>query len=549
MKVFLFVVVLMVSLVLSSHNTDVLAESDEISEVFITAMQTSGSVDGKNYASYEFMQIYNSSDEDVDVTNWCLKYASSGSDGTGRTLACFLPNEEARLFLPAGSYALAVSSDLAEQTPEEDSGDLEFSAGLAAGGGHVILQNADEVEIDRLGWGSAEFSLGGASFSSPPAPSNQQVLERKTDEADEFINTRVNYDDFELVDAGKEYLFGSLYEQAAEKEDDEVDKEDEPEIEPDPEPEDTEVENEENSELDEENNNDSEINEGGELSQEGLIITELLPNPDGTDTGNEFIEIYNTNDYAVDLSEYKIFVGLDDEVYDFPADTQIDPLSYMVFYDSGIGFTLVNSQGQVKLQLDDYINETLAYEDAPSGQSWALINEEWVYTNRPTSETENLKFDDSLVVSNLKPCANNQYRHPDTNRCRLMETSGSSLTPCREDQYRHPETNRWRKIATNDGLKPCDDDQYRHPETNRCRSVLSAQNELKPCSEDQYRHPETNRCRKVVEMTDAPHVVEPIQEETGDTLGFWVLGGVGALAAGYALWEWRSTVARFFTRR
>jgi len=49
--------------------------------------------------------------------------------------------------------------------------------------------------------------------------------------------------------------------------------------------------------------------------------------------------------------------------------------------------------------------------------------------------------------------------------------------------------------------KPCKEDQYRHPETGRCRKISSTKSrkprEPKPCKEDQYRHPETGRCRQI----------------------------------------------------
>ena len=129
----------------------------------------------------------------------------------------------------------------------------------------------------------------------------------------------------------------------------------------------------------------------------------------------------------------------------------------------------------------------------------------------------------------LKPCAPNQYRNPETNRCRLISTSStssSSLTPCREGQERNPDT-------------------------NRCRSVSTKTTELAPCKEGQERNPETNRCRNIVSMTDAPHEVKGVQEVAQQQSSWYVWVVVGLVVSGalaYAGWEWRVEVQQFIVK-
>lgn len=63
-------------------------------------------------------------------------------------------------------------------------------------------------------------------------------------------------------------------------------------------------------------------------------ITELLPNPigSGNDSSDEFIELYNPNAAAFDLSSFYLRTGLTgSHTYTFPAGTTLPPRSFMLF--------------------------------------------------------------------------------------------------------------------------------------------------------------------------------------------------------------------------
>jgi hypothetical protein len=113
---------------------------------------------------------------------------------------------------------------------------------------------------------------------------------------------------------------------------------------------------------------------------------------------------------------------------------------------------------------------------------------------------------------------------------------------CEPGKYRNPETGRCRSVETADVLTPCKEGQYRSPETNRCRSVASAASTPAPCQPNQERNPETNRCRKKAAsgIPESAFAVEPIKETGKAFAGWWVLGGLGTLAVGRGVWEWRS---------
>lgn len=284
-----------------------------------------------------------------------------------------------------------------------------------------------------------------------------------------------------------------------------------------------------------------------------LQITELLPNSAGTDTGKEYIELYNPTDKAADLSLYKLHVGLNNEkTFEFPLGSIIGPGEYKTFYDSEIKFTLANTTSKVSVTGNDgtSITQTEIYSSPDDDQAWAYINGIWEYTNQPTPGGFNLAFLETTEdpVSNdttVATCPVGKYRNPLTNRCRNIESDASVLASCDADQYRNPDTGRCRKITVAATLAACKEGQYRSEETNRCRNIETAGAQLAACKEGQERNPDTNRCRTIAaaSIPSAAYAVQPVKDGVQSFVGWAALGGVGVLALGYAGWEWRREIA------
>ncbi len=261
-------------------------------------------------------------------------------------------------------------------------------------------------------------------------------------------------------------------------------------------------------------------------------INEIMPNPAGDDTGHEFIEIYNPYNETVSLNNYKLLVG--SKYISFPQDTVIAPKAYYVVSNSVTPFTLTNTGSDVSLWSIDgrQIGEKVSYISAPDDESWALIDNSWQYTNQLTPGSENLAnyiepepVETSVIVSELKPCAPNQYRSPETNRCRLLVTVGSVLVACKDGQYRSEITNRCRNIASDVGvLGACDDKQERNPETNRCRNIVSSA------------------------IPQAAYAVEPFSDSSNDSIQMLSFLGISLVAIFYAIWEWRPELKKLFSR-
>jgi hypothetical protein len=550
------------------------------SNIVISQIQLGNSASASN----EFVEIYNNSATDTEITNWCLYYASAGSTQNGSKMACFIPEDDnLHLYLPAHAFAFLISNQLSTSQPNLGS-DLKFSATLLGTAGHVRLIDDVGLEVDKVGWGSTAVSAEGLKPTA--APTTGKVLSRKVLSGGTLQDTDINSQDIEATLPKAVYSYGSVYEvqdvcanldgiQTSVPGGYSVDVDGKC----NPPPVDvcknldglqTVVPNQYG--LDENGNCNKDVclnidgiqqkmPDGMKLGAEGtcvldllpLKITELLPNPIGSDEGNEFIEIFNPNNTQIDLSEYRLLVGVGDAEYGFPPDSVISPNQYSSFSNDDIKFILVNTTGKVKIISTDNqpIDESTVYSNPGDGMAWALINGVWGYTNRPTPGVENLpsSIDPSNDIStsdNLTPCAVNQYRNPETNRCRLLAASASTLTPCKDGQYRSEETNRCRSIVADVSQQmPCAEGQERNPATNRCRSISAVlgSSTLTPCKPGQERNPDTNRCRNVVAAIPAAgYAPGQTNESSNNTILMWSLVSVGAIAICYGIWEWRQEI-------
>jgi hypothetical protein len=124
-------------------------------------------------------------------------------------------------------------------------------------------------------------------------------------------------------------------------------------------------------------------------------ITELLPNPVGTgnDSSDEYIEVYNSNDKAFDLSGFKLQSGTTrPHTYVFPNGTNLPAKGFKAFYSDDTSLSLSNTSGQAKLldPFDKAISGTAPYANAKDGQTWSLAKGKWYWTIVPTPSKANL---------------------------------------------------------------------------------------------------------------------------------------------------------------
>lgn len=165
-KLFLAVFVLFLSLL----SCDVFASS---AGPVIFQLQTQGNNSQASYSSIEYISIRNDALQDVEVTNWCIVYASS-SDVTQTQLACLVPStSNTKLWLSTNGYITLSTQEFITSHPGF-SPNATFSAGIAASAGHVKLLDAQKNVVDKIGWGSAVSPEGQARTAHTPGT----ILER-----------------------------------------------------------------------------------------------------------------------------------------------------------------------------------------------------------------------------------------------------------------------------------------------------------------------------------------------------------------------------------
>lgn len=123
-----------------------------------------------------------------------------------------------------------------------------------------------------------------------------------------------------------------------------------------------------------------------------LKINEFLPNPEGTDSENEWIEIKNIGGSTVNLTGVKV----DDEEggsnpYSFPEGSLLAAGQFILLERPVTKITLNNSNDSVRLLDEDgQIIDQINYEGAKEGFSYALDGEgDWVWSSDLSPGQEN----------------------------------------------------------------------------------------------------------------------------------------------------------------
>ncbi|TSC95024.1 MAG: competence protein ComEA [Parcubacteria group bacterium Licking1014_1] len=123
----------------------------------------------------------------------------------------------------------------------------------------------------------------------------------------------------------------------------------------------------------------------------GIVINEILPSPEGADDQNEWIELYNQNNFEVDLSSWKIedMEGVK-TVYIFNKNTKIAPNGYLILKRRETKITLNNTEdGLSLLNPNQKIVDFLDYSNAPRNQSYNKTSSSWAWSSFLTPGLKN----------------------------------------------------------------------------------------------------------------------------------------------------------------
>lgn len=124
----------------------------------------------------------------------------------------------------------------------------------------------------------------------------------------------------------------------------------------------------------------------------GIVINEILPSPEGPDEKNEWIELYNQNNFEIDLSGWKIEdIQGTKTTYTFDKNAKIAPYGFLVLERPETKITLNNSaDGLNLLWPDDKIVDSVNYTKSPINQSYNKIGSNFSWSLSLTPGTKNI---------------------------------------------------------------------------------------------------------------------------------------------------------------
>ncbi len=125
-----------------------------------------------------------------------------------------------------------------------------------------------------------------------------------------------------------------------------------------------------------------------------VVLSEMLPDPKGPDTAEEFVELMNTGDTSVDLTNWKLS-DASKTSYTIPKGS-LAPGGWVVVPRGESGIALNNTGGEtVTLTAPDgVVTSTASWQgSAFEAQSYAFVNGAWVWTGKRTPGAANEYLD------------------------------------------------------------------------------------------------------------------------------------------------------------
>lgn len=124
----------------------------------------------------------------------------------------------------------------------------------------------------------------------------------------------------------------------------------------------------------------------------GISINEILPSPEGPDETEEWIEIFNQNDFEVDLFKWQITDTAGQSTsYTFPEETKISAQGFLVLGRAESKIILNNDgDGLNLIEPDGGIIDSISYGKAPRGQSYNYQEAGWFWSSGLTPGLTNI---------------------------------------------------------------------------------------------------------------------------------------------------------------
>jgi len=143
-----------------------------------------------------------------------------------------------------------------------------------------------------------------------------------------------------------------------------------------------------------------------------VVFNEILPNPKGSDKENEWIELKNDSDKAIDISNWLIS-DLSKRTFTIPKDKKLGPKEIIVFKSKETKIILNNDKETLFLKDDkNNIIDSLSYNNAPENKSFCKIENQWQWCSILTPGKEN-QFQGQEAKNNLKAEIKNNLQSSD----------------------------------------------------------------------------------------------------------------------------------------
>ena len=125
---------------------------------------------------------------------------------------------------------------------------------------------------------------------------------------------------------------------------------------------------------------------------EGIIINEILPSPEGADEASEWIELYNSSNFAVDVSGWKLQdIKGAPSTYTLPQNTAMQSNGYLVLKRPETHITLNNDEDGLNLMFPDgTVADTVSYANASKNQSYNNTESGWKWSTALTPNSRNI---------------------------------------------------------------------------------------------------------------------------------------------------------------
>ncbi len=133
-----------------------------------------------------------------------------------------------------------------------------------------------------------------------------------------------------------------------------------------------------------------------------LRLNEIMPNPKGTDTGNEWLELFNCLEEEIDLSNYKLQdkSGNEETLSGF-----LEAKEFIVIFTQ-ISLNQINEEIKL-LTIDDQIIDEFSYEQSQEDVSFSRIingTGEWTDELPPTpGESNEVNYNHNLRINEIYP--------------------------------------------------------------------------------------------------------------------------------------------------